>query len=81
MYTKLVLIILFRCLSVVLVGCQSNQDNRRNILRISCSSCWFLFSRLRTLCFVVAVEYLIHNATGYLIDIIFKLGGAHCFRP
>jgi len=49
---QLVLIILFRLLSVAVVGMeQSNQDNRRNILRIicilriSCASSWFFITR------------------------------------
>jgi len=40
----LVLIILFRWLSVVLVELESNPT--RNILRTSCASSWFFFTRL-----------------------------------
>jgi hypothetical protein len=47
---QLVLIILFRWISVVLSGVfQSNQDNRRNLLRISCASSWFFLHELFTL--------------------------------
>jgi hypothetical protein len=41
---QLVLIVLFRWLSVVLVGLESNPT--RYILRISCASYWFFFTRL-----------------------------------